>query len=61
MGHCVELKNYGQALSAAFENPSNHTNDDLGKVEELMQVFKEYCNRFYWSGRDDIPQNIQFV
>ena len=29
---CVELKNYGQALSAAFENPSNHTNDDLGKV-----------------------------
>ena len=47
----LELKNYGQALSAAFENPSNHTNDDLGKVEELMQVFKEYCNRLLvWSG-----------
>lgn len=47
----LELKNYGQALSAAFENPSNHTNDDLGKVEELMQVFKKYCNRLLvWSG-----------
>ena len=33
-------------MSAAFENPSNYTNDDLGKVEELMQVLKSFLKEF---------------
>ena len=39
---CLTIKkwlNYiHQAFSAAFENPSNYTNEDMGTVEELMQV-----------------------
>ena len=30
-----------QATSAAFENPTNHANDDIGKVEELMKVISK--------------------
>ena len=37
---------FQQALSAAFENPSNYANDDLGKVEELMQVLKSFLKEF---------------
>ena len=40
----IRINIYGQALSAAFENPSNHTNEDLGKVEELMQVLKDFLH-----------------
>ena len=28
-------------VCAAFENPKLHTNDDLGKVEEMMKVLEQ--------------------